>query len=42
MIVPFPAGGAIDTLASDFGERMRPILGWAPIIDNVAGAIRVE
>jgi hypothetical protein len=42
MIVPFPAGGGIDTLASDFGERMRPILGWALIIENVAGAIRVS
>jgi tripartite-type tricarboxylate transporter receptor subunit TctC len=38
MIVPFPAGGATDTLARFLGERMRPILGQPVIIENVAGA----
>ncbi|WP_024515674.1 tripartite tricarboxylate transporter substrate-binding protein [Bradyrhizobium sp. Tv2a-2] len=38
MIVPFPAGGATDTLARHLGERMRPILGQSVIIENVAGA----
>ena len=38
MIVPFPAGGATDTLAGYVGERMRPILGQTVIIENVAGA----
>jgi tripartite-type tricarboxylate transporter receptor subunit TctC len=38
MIVPFPAGGATDTLARFLAEQMRPILGQAVIIENVAGA----
>jgi len=38
MIVPFPAGGATDTLGRYLGERMRPILGQSIIIENVAGA----
>jgi tripartite-type tricarboxylate transporter receptor subunit TctC len=38
MIVPFPAGGATDTLASYLGERMRAILGQPVIIENVGGA----
>jgi len=38
MIVPFPAGGATDTLARFLGERMRAILGQPVIIENVAGA----
>ena len=38
MIVPFPAGGATDTLARLLGENMRPILGQPIIIENVAGA----
>jgi tripartite-type tricarboxylate transporter receptor subunit TctC len=38
MIVPFPAGGATDTLARYLGERMRPILGQSVIIENVGGA----
>src|SRR5258707_13230079 len=37
MIVPFPAGGATDTLARFLGERMRGILGQPVIIENVAG-----
>src|SRR5215813_12565058 len=38
IIVPFPAGGATDTLARFLGERMRAILGQAIVIENVAGA----
>ena len=38
MIVPFPAGGATDTLARFFSERMRTILRQPLIIKNIAGA----
>ena len=38
MIVPFPAGGATDTLARYLGEQMRGILGQPVIIENVGGA----
>ncbi len=38
MIVPFPAGGATDTLARLLGERLRASLGQPVIIENVAGA----
>ncbi|HLI99126.1 MAG TPA: tripartite tricarboxylate transporter substrate-binding protein [Bradyrhizobium sp.] len=38
MIVPFPAGGATDTLARYLAEQMRPALGQSIIIENVAGA----
>ena len=38
MIVPFPAGGATDTLARFLGEQMRAILGQPVIIENMAGA----
>ena len=38
MIVPFPAGGATDTVARFLSERMRAILGQPVIIENVAGA----
>jgi tripartite-type tricarboxylate transporter receptor subunit TctC len=38
MIVPFPAGGATDTLARFLAEKMRTILGQPVIIENVAGA----
>jgi tripartite-type tricarboxylate transporter receptor subunit TctC len=38
MIVPFPAGGATDTLARLLAERMRGILGQPVIIENIAGA----
>jgi len=38
MIVPFPAGGATDTLARFLGEKLRPILGPAIVIENIAGA----
>jgi tripartite-type tricarboxylate transporter receptor subunit TctC len=38
MIVPFPAGGATDTLARFLGEKIRAILGQPVIIENVGGA----
>jgi tripartite-type tricarboxylate transporter receptor subunit TctC len=38
MIVPFPAGGATDTLARFLAENMRAILGQSVIIENIAGA----
>jgi tripartite-type tricarboxylate transporter receptor subunit TctC len=38
MIVPFPAGGATDTLARFLAEQMRTVLGQSIIIENVAGA----
>ncbi|HLX14998.1 MAG TPA: tripartite tricarboxylate transporter substrate-binding protein [Bradyrhizobium sp.] len=38
MIVPFPAGGATDTLARYLAEQMRGILGQTIIIENVGGA----
>jgi tripartite-type tricarboxylate transporter receptor subunit TctC len=38
MIVPFPAGGATDTLARYLAEQMRAILGQPIITENVAGA----
>jgi tripartite-type tricarboxylate transporter receptor subunit TctC len=38
MIVPFPAGGATDTLARLLAERLRASLGQPIIIENVAGA----
>jgi len=38
MIVPFPAGGATDTLARFLAENMRAVLGQPIIIENVGGA----
>jgi tripartite-type tricarboxylate transporter receptor subunit TctC len=38
MIVPFPAGGATDTLARYLAEQMRPVLGQTIIIENIGGA----
>ncbi len=38
MIVPFPAGGATDTLARFLAEKMREVLGQPIIIENVGGA----
>jgi tripartite-type tricarboxylate transporter receptor subunit TctC len=38
MIVPFPAGGATDTLARYLAEQMRPILGQSIIIEDIGGA----
>src|ERR1700756_3255585 len=37
MIVPFPAGGATDTVARYLADQMRGILGQSVIIENVAG-----
>src|SRR6201985_1315724 len=38
MIVPFPAGGATDTLARVLAENMRAKLGQPIVIENVGGA----
>jgi tripartite-type tricarboxylate transporter receptor subunit TctC len=38
IVVPFPPGGAGDTIARIVGERMRGPLGQPVIIENVAGA----
>jgi tripartite-type tricarboxylate transporter receptor subunit TctC len=38
MVVPFAAGGPVDTLARYLGERLRPILGQPVIIENIVGA----
>src|SRR5256886_1902379 len=38
MIVPFPAGGATDTLARFLAEKVHGILGQPVIIENVGGA----
>jgi tripartite-type tricarboxylate transporter receptor subunit TctC len=38
IIVPFPAGGPLDTVARLLSERMRTTLGQAIIVENVAGA----
>jgi len=38
MIVPFPAGGATDTLARYLAEQMRSILGQPIVIENAGGA----
>jgi tripartite-type tricarboxylate transporter receptor subunit TctC len=37
MIVPFAAGGALDTLARIVAERMRAPLGQSVVIENVTG-----
>jgi len=38
MIVPFPAGGATDTLARFLGQHMNDLLGQTVVIENVGGA----
>jgi tripartite-type tricarboxylate transporter receptor subunit TctC len=38
MIVPYAAGGPVDTLARFLAERMRAPLGQPVIVENVAGA----
>src|SRR5262245_36745630 len=38
LVVPFPAGGGLDTFARTMAERMRVSLGQPVIIENVAGA----
>jgi len=37
MIVPFPPGGAYDTIARPWAERIRPLLGQI-VIENMGGA----
>ena len=38
LIVPFPAGGPVDTLARFLVERMRASLGQPLMIENISGA----
>ena len=38
IVVPFPAGGALDTVARVIADQMRADLGQAVIVDNRAGA----
>jgi tripartite-type tricarboxylate transporter receptor subunit TctC len=38
IVVPFPAGGALDVLGRILVERMRASLGQTIIIENVVGA----
>ena len=38
LIVPFPAGGPVDTLARFLAERMRASLGQPLVIENIGGA----
>src|SRR5262245_43849759 len=38
IMVPFPAGGPLDTLARVIGERMRQALGQPIIVENATGA----
>lgn len=38
VIVPFPAGGPLDTVARLLSERMRTSLGQPIVVENVAGA----
>ncbi len=38
MIIPFPAGGPLDSVGRVLVERMRPSLGQPIVIENVSGA----
>jgi tripartite-type tricarboxylate transporter receptor subunit TctC len=38
IIVPFPAGGATDTLARFLGQYMHDLLGQPVVIENISGA----
>jgi len=38
MIVPFPAGGGLDSVGRIVAERMRGLIGQPVVIENVSGA----
>ena len=38
MIVPFPAGGALDIVARNLAKEMTPLLGQTVVVENRAGA----
>ena len=38
MVVPFPAGGPTDVIGRIMADGMRPKIGQAIVIENVAGA----
>jgi tripartite-type tricarboxylate transporter receptor subunit TctC len=38
IVVPFPPGGPVDTIARIMGDRMRTFLGQPIVIENVGGA----
>ena len=38
MIVPFPAGGALDIVARVLAKEMTPLMGQAVVVENRAGA----
>jgi tripartite-type tricarboxylate transporter receptor subunit TctC len=38
LIVPFPPGGAFDTIGRPWGERIKPFLNGTVVIENIGGA----